>query len=680
GEHRFPLRPLGAEDAVRLFVERADLKPDAAALDSIAELCRHLDGLPLAIELAAARCPLLSPRQIADRLDRRFEVLRSHEADIRRWNTLRATIAWSCALLSADEARLFRSLSVFTGSFDFGAVEAISDLDANLDLLEGLVNQSMLVIELRPGESAARYRLLESLRDYAREWAREHQEIEPVAARHAHHYQGVSREAATLLNTPAHLEALARFDREHDNIVAALEWMIAAGASRDACDLAASLTPWWHRSSRFDLATRYLERALALAPDDVSIQAARAGNAFALIALSAGRLGHGKVAVERAIVITRTIGDRAGEAEALTLKGRYLQRIGELDRAEGMFSAALEIRTADGDQRGMGVNLLNLGTIAGLKRDFVTCGATYQSAWTHANASGDLATEAVILGNLGELAAHTGEYQRGLEYLDRATAIFRRFGDHDRVAATLTNRAELYLLLGDYPGAVETSAMTVAQHRETRNRIHLANSLYVQGIALAAIGALLQALGAFREGARLEYELNDLTNVIYYIEAIARLLGEGDDPLLAARLLGGAERLREEERAGDYEPFDYAGTVRATRARLSEAQFAAAWQSGRELSPAGLLTEASNLGLIADGAPVFLYRRMPGRPAPGNELTPRQIDVLRLVAHGESNRQIAETLAISPRTVERHLTMIYGHFGVDRRSAAVAAAAERGLL
>jgi predicted ATPase/DNA-binding CsgD family transcriptional regulator/DNA-binding XRE family transcriptional regulator len=687
GEAIHSLKPLAPADAGALFIQRArenqaDLPLDDDAIETISRLCERLDRLPLAIELAAARSHLLTVEQIAQRIDRRFELLRSNNPGAARKRTLDATIAWSCDLLEPEEARLFRRLGVFTGWFDLPAVEAICSADDALDLLDRLIRQSMVVSEHEPGQQAVRYRLLESLAAYARRWLAESDDAEALFRSHATYYAALASAATGDLRSARHLDALQSLDRAYDNIAAALDWLISSGLSAEALALAASLAPYWHRSAAFHEGSGWLQRALDLAPDDRSRQRARGLAAFGLLIWPSGRAGDGAKALTESIALARETGDRIVEAEALGQMAMMLTRQNDLGKAEAANDASFAIWEELASSGGLAGGWLRRGNIAGLRSDFAESERAYHRGWDLARKAGDLPTESSILANLGELAAHTGNYAQGLDFNNRAREIHRLLGDTDRVAITTGNSAELKVLLGEFDEAVVLAEQAVTRLRASGNQASLANFLYVLGVALASIGAVKRALASFRDAIRLDEALNNRTNIAYHIEAIARLQADGGNALLAARLLGGAEVLREQESAVDYAPFDRAEAISRTRAALGADRFSGAWEAGRQLSLAGLLTEALHLGELVDGAHSLLYTQAtPARqPKSDGQLTERQVDVLRLVALGRSNREIARDLAISERTVERHLTTIYDLLGVDRRSAAVSTAVSRGLL
>jgi ATP/maltotriose-dependent transcriptional regulator MalT len=251
------------------------------------------------------------------------------------------------------------------------------------------------------------------------------------------------------------------------------------------------------------------------------------------------------------------------------------------------------------------------------------------------------------------------------------------------MAVVTTNTAEVLLVLGNAETALPLASDAVTRFRGIGNPQHLAGATYIEGAALAAVGRLTQALALFRESLALYYEMEDWIDIVYAVEAIARLFAEGGDAAFAARLLGGVEVIREQEQVAAYPLFDAAGTIAAIRAALGSEAMHAQWEEGRRLDRENVVAEALLVGAIADGDPVdvlIVRRAQPSVARRDDSLTARQIDVLRLVAAGKSNREIGQALAISDRTVERHLTAIFTVLDVDRRSAAVAKATAAGLL
>ena len=687
GETVHALRPLAPEPAQELFAQRAGEQGLGMAADSrqpqaIAEICARLDGLPLAIELAAARTHVLSVEQIAGRLDRRFDLLRARDAAAPRQRTLETAIAWSYDLLSEREAALFRCLGVFTGWFDFAAIEAVCAGDDPLDALDGLARQSLIVVELHAASRAARYRLLESLAEFARRALHERGEAAELSRRHADYYGALVRETASGLRSANQAARLAALDREHDNILAALDWTLAAGEAPAAVAMAAALGPYWRLRGRSSEGIAWLERALAQNVG-VDVDRVNALNQLALLQYQTSQLEAARVVLDQATALAQESRNRAEEALALETLGLVLVGQRRLDDAAAAHAAALAMFLDLGDRAQAALSTLHIGNLANLRGDHPAAERQYLQAWNLVKDTADTASQALILSNLGEIAARTGRYARALGYYERTLGLLRTIGDPDRLAAVATNTAEVHLVLGESEAAGPLAAGAVARYRTIDNPAHLAGALYVQAAAEAALGRRACALELFRESLALYHRMNDWIDIVYLVEAIARLFAEGGEPALAARLLGGAETIRARDAVAAYPLFDLDGTLAIVRAALGSEAMAAHWDEGRRFPPDELVAEAMHGDGLADGDPIHvLVVRRPTVSAErlDGSLTPRQIEVLRLAAAGRSNREIGEALGISGRTAERHLTAIFGALGVDRRSAAVARAVASGLL
>ncbi len=684
GEQIVALSPLDRETATALFTARAQAQQGGAAIaatndGAIAQLCQRLDNLPLAIELAAARTHVLSIAQIGERLDRRFELLRTTGPGNPRQQALETTIAWSWELLSSGEATLLRRLGIFAGGFDLAAIEAVCEVPEPLDRLAALARQSLLVIEQG---AVARYRLLDSLAEFARGQLEISGETDRIAAAHAGHYRALTVAAADELKTARQIAALATLDRDYANIRAALAWTIANQPGEAAISFAATLSRYWTTRGLFVEGSDWLTRALATAPAEPmpAMVTAYAGRGRLLI--NAGQLDDAERSLRAAIELARRLDDRRGEASALDALGLVFRGRGELPQAGRWHQRGYERALAVGDRVAAGTARLNLALIAGLGGDDEAAERGCHEALELLRDSGDLTAEAGVVANLGGIVGSLGRVREAIAYYDRAVALFRTLGDRDRMSISIGNAAETRASIGDYSGALPLILETEQQFRQSRNAIQLAGTLYIKGVILAGAQRQIEALAALRESLELYQRLNDWPDIAYTIEAIAALHADRGDARLAARLLGGAERLREQYNVADYPLFDMDGLEARIRRAVSSTERLELARAGWEQPPSGLVFDALQLGAVTNGRPthLFVQRSLDPAAAPADPLTARQREILQLVAAGSSNRAIAEHLAISPRTVERHLSTIFIVLDVDGRAAAVAAAAERGLL
>ena len=577
---------------------------------------------------------------------------------------------------------LFRHLGAFVGWFDLAAVEMVAASRGALDLLDGLARQSMIVIEHDTATRSARYRLLESLAEYARRELDDHGETAQAMLRHAVYYSDLAREQAARLRGQQGA-ALAVLDRERDNLIASLEWLLNAGESERALALAASLGSFWRLRGRYAEGISWLERVLASAdalPPGLRLEAM---NQLALLHYHTGRLDEAERTLTVAVALAQEHAERGHEARALDSLGLVQMAKQDLASATESYRAALALFQQNGERGGAALSRLHLGHIENLQGSHAATERAYHEAWSLVQGTNDLAAEALILSNLGEIAVRIGQFRRALGYYEQSLARWRVVGNPDRLAVVGANTAEVRLVLGDAAAALSLIETAAAQFRAVGNPAHLAATVYLQSAALAALGHHSEALVLMRESLDLYHQMGDWIDVVYALEAIVRLLAEGDDAGHAARLLGGADALREKERVADYPLFDRTAAEDVLRAALGEQEYDERWREGHQLLPEEVVAEAMFVGSAHDGPAIqmLVMQQRPRAVLPDTgTLTSRQIEILKLVAVGLSNREIGRTLAISDRTVERHLTAIFSALDVDRRSAAVARATSRGLL
>ncbi|HWH05825.1 MAG TPA: BTAD domain-containing putative transcriptional regulator, partial [Gaiellaceae bacterium] len=355
GEHEYPVEPLPLPDpatarepdeiarseAVALFVERAraaDPRFDFdAQAEAVARLCRALDGLPLALELAAARVRVLPPAAQLERMGERLGLLARSPRDApERQRTLRATIEWSHALLDAAEQEAFARLAVFAGGCTLEAAEAVTGHGA--EVLESLVAQSL--VRSRGDGGEVRLSLLETIREYALERLRERGALEHASQAHLEHYLAVAEQAAPRLFFEP--ELVARLEREHANLRTALEWA-RAGAGALHLRLSVALWRFWYLRSLFREGRGHLEEALAHVEQLPLAERSAAWKAAGILAVEGGQPEAGLAHAERARALAEEIGDRRGVLSALTVLGTATRRLGDLDEAERHHRESAEI-------------------------------------------------------------------------------------------------------------------------------------------------------------------------------------------------------------------------------------------------------------------------------------------------------------------------------------------------
>lgn len=629
GEREYPVSPLtlpssewtSVEEArmsgaVRLFTERAqaispDFKLTTETLPAIAEIVRRVDGLPLAIELAAARVKVLPPAALLRRLDHRLPLLSGGARDLPlRQQTMRDTIGWSYDLLAPAEQALFRRLAVFVGGFTLdaaaaigssavdssGALEPFAALDA-VDGVTSLVEQNLVLAMTGPGDDP-RFHMLETVREFGLEQLTASGESEERAVRAAHAAYALVL-AAPVRNrqfAPGYQRVLARLDTELDNVRAALAWSETAGEAEIGLQLATTMGSFWIFRGHYREGRGWLERALARA--DPAPMALRAG--------------------------------------ALIRAGWLANLQGDSDAAERMLSDGLGVARAVAAQ------------------------------WV----------EALALLGLGMMELQRGAYERAAAWSDRALSRFHDLEDVDIagrhfLSVAFANRGQMALIQGDATKAAVLLNEALQRQRALDFAWGLADTLRILGDLARDQGDSERALAHYREGLELSREHGDRRLQAETLSGLASVTAGRTGPERAAQFFGAAEALRQQIGTSiqAWDRAAYERALGAVRAVLPPKTFESAYAAGQALPLATIMAMS-----VADTEP--------STPDPGIAagLTPREIDVLRLLTEGQTDREIAAALFLSPRTVGWHVTHVLAKLGVQSRSAAVAAAIRQGLV
>ena len=513
GEREFPVPPLPLSDAVALFVARAHaVKPEFAATGEIepvvAEICARLDGLPLAIELAAARSRLLPPPAMLARLERRLQVVAGGPRDLPpRQQTLRRTIDWSHDLLTADEQRLFARLAVFVGGRTLEAVEAVCNADGAfpegvLDGVESLVGKNLVRQEEGAG-GEPRLVLLETIQEYARERLAASGETATLRRAHAAYYQELAEASLAGLTGPEQGRWMAGLVEEHDNLRAALAWARDQGETDLWLQLAGALWRFWEL--RFHL---------------------REGRAWIEGALAAG---HGAPPTVRARALN-------GVAN-LT----YLQ--GDLDQATAYQQESLDLSRAAGDRAGIARSLNDLANITGERGDYAGAVALYEESLIVAREIGAEWNVACALHNLALASATVDDHERAGTLIADALVMWQRLGDEVARARSLEVAAQVAQHEGDTAHALALREESLALRRHFGDRNGVAVSLGNLGWTLLEQGDEPRAEGYFREALPLHLEAGDRRGMTRCLIGLATLLASRGRPDAAARLLGAADAI-----------------------------------------------------------------------------------------------------------------------------------------
>jgi predicted ATPase/DNA-binding SARP family transcriptional activator len=548
-------------EAIRLFIERATtvlptFRLTAANAPLVAQICRRLDGIPLAIELAAARVKVLAAEQIAARLDDVFHLLTAgRRTALLRHQTLRAAMDWSYDLLSDTERVLFRRLSVFAGGWTLEAAEAVCageglEADDVLDVLSHLVDKSLVVVT-QDGET--RYRLLETIRQYAHEKLREAGEAEAVRWQHASFFLSLAKTAAAEAQSAHRRAWLDRLEIEHDNLRAALGWSLESRQAEIALDLAGSLIPFWYFRGYLGEAREWFEAALALSDASPKKDLTRA-RAKALFGAGSMAFGQGdyvaaRARLEESVALGRQLGDegRPGLANALTRLGIVMELLGHHRAGRSLFEEGLAIYREVGDRWGLALGLYSAAmTTFFVHPDSASLRSMFEESLALFHALGDKWGISMVLSGLGHLDARHGEYASARSRLEESLAMLREEGDRWWMAHLLAGLGVVLQAQGDAERAAAVLHESLALNRDLGNRGGIARSL-------AGLAWVAAAQGQMERAARLFGQVEALG------EAAGSVMTAQERPL-------------------------YERVVTMAQAVLSEEAFAAAWTEGRAMT------------------------------------------------------------------------------------------------
>ena len=721
-EREFPLAPLDlpapdesgsqvdlsameASPAVNLFVARAQaVNPSfaltAANAPAIAELVRRLDGLPLAIELAAARTRLLSPAALLAQLTDRLRLLTGGPRDApARQQTIRAAVAWSYDLLSPKDEFLFRLLSVFAGGASMEAIEQVVERVAAkseeagqtplldpfdvFDVLSTLIDESLVrpLAESIPGD--ARFGMLETIRAYGLERLEAAEESSPIRNAHAAWARSFLETAEPELTRGNQDTWLNRIAAEHDNIRAALGWALSSGDSATALALTGTLWRFWNVRGFVTEGRSWLKRALAMGESAPPLMRAKALKAAGVLAENQQDYAEAIIHDEAAFAIFEAEGDQHSAALSLIDLANIASDTGEYDRAEELYRTALAHAESVADTWVQAICLGNLGNVAARRAQDDVAADHYERTIALLRPHGDLYRIAVLLDNHGVVENRRGDRAKAMTLRAESLALRQSLGDQWGIASSLINLADSE----DDPVRKEAmweEALTICQEigfteNEGIALFNLATVAWNRGDRRLAMERFSRAMTLFR----------DTRNRLAVAEALEYLIHiqYEHQPEHAARFAGYAEHIREDLAAPILQDARarHAESIAALTRALGKDGLQAAMASGRAMNDedavSSALADATILGFTSpESRPAPSTSPVPTRPTePIPNLTPREREVLALLAAGKSDREIAENLIISPKTAGNHVTNILTKLNVNSRAAAVAFAVRNGL-
>ena len=729
------IEQLGQYEAVQLFLDRArfrraDFSLTESNAASVVQLCRRLDGIPLAIELAAARVKVLSVAQIVERLDERFRLLSSSSPTVlTRHKTLKATMDWSYSLLSEQERALLRSLSVFAGTFTLESVEEVCETELTkaelLDLLSQLVDKSLVIVET--GDRAARYHLLETIRHYAGEIAEEKGELSHVRTNHLRWYMQFAERTEDELLSKHQALWLERLEAEHDNLRAALTWG-RTGSTPEVAEmglrLAGALVWFWYFRGYLSEGRGWLEATLALDTERNTVARAKAlnaagalaylqsdfaasrprlveslqiwrelgdkrGTAFALMFL--GRLGvrqgdtGGRRLGEESVRLFREIGDKWGLALALDFLGEVSQERGNSAEANAHHDESLAIYSEIGHNWGVALELSHFGRVALRQGDYTVARMKLEEALRIQREVGDKWMLAWTLHNLGNAVLYLGEYRQAEDLYRESYALFKELGDRNALAGALLMLGYAEQLKGSYEEATALLSEARGLFRELGDRASSAVVHSRLGSTAQGQGKMSEALALHREALLLARTAADRETTAICLEGIAGLFSARQQAARAVELYGACEAIREEAQTPLPPPELKVrrANIEQARTELGDRALDSLLQKGRTLSLSDAIALALRNTAEPSEQPAGESKRGSASALPHGDttdLSPRELEVLCLIADGLTDAQMGNQLNLSMRTVQAHCRSLYSKLGIASRSAATRYAIEHGLV
>jgi non-specific serine/threonine protein kinase len=551
---RASLEAIATNAAVQLFIDRvrafhADFALNAQNSATIATICRRLDGLPLAIELAAARVRVLSLDALLARLDDRLSVLTGGSSSLDpRHQALRATIAWSYELLSEPERVLMRRLAVFVGGFTLDSANSVTghgELPADLlDLLSQLVEKSLIARRVLAG-GEPRFFMLETIREFAREELVAKGELAATRMRHAAHFGAFAAMAET---------SFERLDVEHDNIRAALDWEVRGGSARSALRLAAALWPFWERRGFLAQGRKHLEDVLAISTTDstdVLRDWLRVLHGAAVLCDAQGDYAPATRFFDKILAVHRARGEPRGVATSLNNMAVSAERKGDLARARDLYGQSMRI--------------------------FRDLGADSAVIWS--------------LYNLAQVSLHLDDFEGAAGYCTEGIAIAERLGDRKAATWLSVKLANVRLAQGQSQEAYELCAVALGNLEDLGDAWSVATALGDFGRICHACGNTEEAKAALSQSLSIRAALGDQTGVAAALEALARLAMAASQFERVLLLAGAASAIRQLTGAAlaSFEGAELQKEIERARAQLDENAARVAWEKGMETSVEDLM-------------------------------------------------------------------------------------------
>ena len=610
----------------------------------VAEICRVLDGMPLAIELAAARIRALSVKQIAERLDDRFKLLTdgSRTAPLRQ-QTLAATLDWSYALLTGPERRVLQRFSIFAGGAALEAAEAVCVCECVqpeevMGILSHLVEKSLVVAE--QGSSETRYRMLETIRQYARQKLTEQGDVVECRDCHLIYFMEWAETVVPTLGGQDQLVGLKKFEAEHDNLRTALEWSrVNEEKATEGLRLAAACGPFW--ISHGYLSEGRMHLFAALLPKHVKDRSsthARALRYSAQLAYFQADYPAGQPLIEEALAIWRDLGqaDQAGLASTLQTYGGFRMEVGDYESAVRLFQESLEIYGRLNDKKGMGRLHNDLGWSAMRTGDYQLAQIHLKKNFALAQETGDKTGLNYAYSGLGEVAVRLGEYTLASDLLEKGLSLSREGGNKWMEATILGSLGWVALRLRNFDAMRNFLSESLSLRMDIDDRGGIAWCLEKLAEAAALERQYQKSVTIFASAASLRIPIHSV-------------IDPADQP-------------------------EYERILSGLRSKLDPKIFKVCWEEGEIMHLRDVVTYALSGPITPiDGTTISDKEKFQG-------LTKRERETASLIAQGKSNRAIAQEMTVGEKTIETYVTRILNKLGFDSRVQIATWAVEKGLV
>ncbi len=595
-------------ESVCLFRDRALQQDPAFLLNaenilSVVQICHRLDGIPLAIELAAARIRSLPAQAIATRLDNRFRLLSGgSRTSLPRQQTLRALIDWSYDLLHEEERSMLCRASVFTGGWTLAAMEEVcvgEDVQKGeiKPLLNSLVDKSLVMPDEREGRT--RYRLLETVRQYGLDKLMERGEGISLRERHSDYFLQFAVRSAPLLLGHEQAETLYHLEAEHDNIRRALEWRLGdmEGASQ-SLKFGANLWRFWMMHAHLFEGRAYLKEALEQSGANVeSPDFANTLIGAGVLAWCQGDPEEATYYYKRSLTLLRALGDRQGEGNALNNLGLVLMEQGDYASARQLYEEALAIRRAIQHEVGIHVSLNNLGNLAFYLGDYESAWERYQESLELRRQMGDRQNTSHSLYNMGLIAERQGRYEEARQLVEESLILRREFDDRQTIGFSLNTLGALALNIGDYNTSARYLQESVHLFETVGDKRGLAEVWITLGNLALAQKHEQTALASYRESLSYLRTLNNRWSIARILDSFFNLYAAQKRWAVAVPIAAHALALRKTlgSPRSEREESQFTGTLSEARQSLSEEEFESLSEQGRAMSMERILDFVSQL-------------------------------------------------------------------------------------